>query len=117
MSNHMPPGFGSESQNLWFEACMEMGGQFWPPESEESEMPQVGAKFPMMLYKLKEKQEVTVYDEEEYQQAKKNGFEEHPSLRAALQPEEKEKPHEEKLEEIPPSFVHSPPPTPPKGHK
>jgi hypothetical protein len=47
--------------------------------TEESEMPQVGAKFPMMLYRGGET--TTVYDEEELKQAKKNGFAEHESMK------------------------------------
>jgi len=54
-----------------------MGGQFWPPELEEEDMPEVGAKYPMMLYDGP--RQVIVYDDEEYEEALTHGFAEHPS--------------------------------------
>jgi hypothetical protein len=69
----------------------EMGGQFWPLEEMEEDMPEVGAKYPMMLYDGE--RECIVYDDEEYDEAKKNGFREHPSMLSAGQaPPKPEKP-------------------------
>jgi hypothetical protein len=62
----------------------EMGGQFWPLEEEEEDMPEVGAKFPMMLYDGE--RECIVYDEKERLEAKQNGFSEHPSMETAKPP-------------------------------
>ena len=73
-----PPTADSESQDLWMDVLKVMGGQFWPPELEEEDMPQVGARFPMMLYNAT--LECIVYDEEEYEEAKGNGYKEHPSM-------------------------------------
>jgi hypothetical protein len=77
-SDRKPPSFGSQSQNLWLLALAEMGGQFWPPEEEEEDMPEVGAKYPMMLYDGE--RECVVYDTEERAEAEKNGFHAHPSM-------------------------------------
>jgi hypothetical protein len=85
------PRPGSESQDEWLRLLEEMGGQFWPPENEEEDMPEVGAKYPMMLYDGE--RECIVYDDKEYDEAKKNGFREHPSMLSAGQaPPKPEKP-------------------------
>src|SRR6267142_1846091 len=80
-----PPIAGSESQDLWMDVLAEMGGQFWPPIVEEEDMPQVGARFPMMLYNAT--LECIVYDEEEYEEAKRNGYNEHPALMSEVKPD------------------------------
>jgi hypothetical protein len=86
-----PPSFGSPNQNLWMDMLEEMGGQFWPLEEMEEDMPEVGAKYPMMLYDGE--RECIVYDDKEYDEAKKNGFREHPSMLSAGQaPPKPEKP-------------------------
>jgi hypothetical protein len=79
MSYKPPTRRGSAQQSLWFETLEEMGGQFWPPETvEEEDMPEVGAKYPMMLYDGP--RQCIVYDAEERAEAKKNGFVEHPGM-------------------------------------
>jgi len=90
-----PPRFGSTSQNVWLDGLENMGGQFWPPEPEEEDMPEVGAKYPMMLYEGS--REVIVYDDEEYEKALKHGFAEHPSKpQGTSPPDGTEPPDEEK---------------------
>jgi len=72
------PRPGSESQDEWLRLLEEMGGQFWPPKEEEEDMPEVGAKYPMMLYDGN--RECIVFDVEERAEATRNGFRPHPSM-------------------------------------
>jgi hypothetical protein len=76
--SYKPPVGGSDMQNLFLELQTRMGGQFWPPELEEEDMPEVGAKYPMMLYDGD--RECVVYDVEERAEAEKHGFRPHPSM-------------------------------------
>jgi hypothetical protein len=79
MTDRKPPSSGSSSQNLWLEILEEMGGQFWPPEPvEEEDMPEVGAKYPMMLYDGP--RECIVYDAEERAEATSHGYKPHPNM-------------------------------------
>jgi hypothetical protein len=79
MSYKPPTRGGSASQILWLNMLDEMGGQFWPPEPvEEEDMPEVGAKYPMMLYDGA--RQCIVYDAEERAEATKHGFKPHPSM-------------------------------------
>ena len=79
MSYKPPTRRGSAAQTLWFEKLDEMGGQFWPPEPvEEEDMPEVGAKYPMMLYDGP--RQCIVYDAEERAEATSHGYKPHPSM-------------------------------------
>jgi hypothetical protein len=100
------PARGSGSQNTWLEGLRDMGGQFWPPELEEEDMPEVGAKYPMMLYEGE--RQCIVYDDEEYEEALANGFKEHPSKPQGTSPPGGQKPPE------PPEEVKPPPVLPPQ---
>lgn len=89
------PNAKRSGQDFWLDQLEAMGGQFWPPsKDEEEEMPTVGARFPMMLYNGG--LECVVLDEEDYNEAKKNGFSEHPSLLKAQEDEKKRKEDEAK---------------------
>jgi hypothetical protein len=89
MSYRPLKGKEGSNQQLWLEFQDDMGGQFWPPEPEESGMAEyVGRKHPMMLYSGNK--EVVVYDDDEEAEARANGFTDHQALTAA--PSEPEPP-------------------------
>lgn len=110
----------SEGQTLWLFTLDRMGGQFWPPDLvEESEMPTVGAKYPMMLYNGN--LECIVQDDEDYDDAVKHGFHEHPAAQAKPPEEKPPEPTQQAQTANPaanPATVHvtvtKTPPSPPK---
>ena len=84
--------------DLWMGNLKKLGGQFWPPKKEDI-MPQVGAKFPMMLYK-QDNPEMVVYDEEELRQGKERGWHEaHSTEPPAEAPQPQEEPKKHKNED------------------